>query len=102
MTARVINIHDAKGRLRDGRAVKTEEDFQQWLYEYFDQISRDFGGDHVPSEIFPAIARVMVEWCEAIRGMDPEVDRDTAAALADAVGTLTACLKKGLVAGSAA
>jgi hypothetical protein len=34
--------------------------------------------------------------------MDPEVDRDTAAALADAVGTLTACLKKGLVAGSAA
>jgi len=86
-TGKVIEI---RSRLRDGRAVKTDKDFQQWLYEYFDNISRDFGSDHVPHQIFPVIIRVMVEWVEAIRGVDsPELDLETAQCLTDAVKDLT-------------
>jgi hypothetical protein len=88
------NVIDMALRLRDGRAVNTAERHQQWLYEYFDQISRDFGSDHVPDEIFPVMVRVMVEWVEAVRGMDAELDLETAQALADAVSALTGCLKK--------
>ena len=88
---KVIEIRD---RLRDGRAVKTEEDFQQWLYEYFDNISRDFGSDHVPDQIFPVIIRMMVEWVEAIRGISPELDLETAECLADAMKHLMECQKK--------
>jgi len=90
-TGKVIEI---RSRLRDGRAVKTDKDFQQWLYEYFDNISRDFGSDHVPHEIFPMIIRVMVEWVEAIRGASAELDLETAQCLADAVKDLTGCQKR--------
>ena len=88
-------VIEIQSRLRDGRAVKTDEDFQQWLYEYFDNISRDFGRDHVPHEIFPGIIRVMVEWVEATRGLDgPELDLETAQCLANAVKDLTGCQKR--------
>jgi hypothetical protein len=90
-TGKVIEI---RSRLRDGRAVETEEDFQQWLYEYFDNISRDFGSDHVPDQIFPVIVRMMVEWVEAIRGISPELDLETAQCLADAVKDLTDCQRR--------
>jgi hypothetical protein len=30
------NIIPISGRLRDGREVKAEADFQQWVYEYLD------------------------------------------------------------------
>ena len=88
-------VIEIRSRLRDGRPVKTEEDFQQWLYEYFDNISRDFGSDHAPHQIFPVIIRMMVEWVEAIRGViDPEIDLETAQCLAEAVKDLTDCQKK--------
>ena len=88
-------VIEIRSRLRDGRAIKTEEDFQQWLYEYFDKISREFGtyNDYVPHEIFPSIIRMMVERVEAIRG-NPELDLETAECLADAVKDLTDCQKK--------
>jgi hypothetical protein len=88
------NVIDMELRLRDGRAVKTEEDHQQWLYEYFDRISRDFGTDHVPGEIFPVMVRVMVEWAEAVRSISAECDLETVGTLADAVSNLTGCLRK--------
>jgi hypothetical protein len=88
------NVIPIGGRLRDGREIKTEKDHQQWLYEYFDKISHDFGSDHPPSEIFPAIVRVMVEWVDAIRDMDREIDLETAETLASAVRDLTDCLKR--------
>ena len=47
---KVIHVPD---RLRDGREVKTDEDHQQWIYEYFDNISRDFGLDMTPIQVFP-------------------------------------------------
>jgi hypothetical protein len=81
-------------RLRDGRAVETEADAAQWFYEYFDKISQDFGRDSCPHEIFPAIVRVMVEWVEVVRGADPELDLDTAHALASAIGELSSALRK--------
>jgi hypothetical protein len=88
----VIEIRD---RLRDGRAVKTDEDFQQWFYEYFDSLSREVGTEHMPHQIFPTIVRVMVEWVEAIRGMaEPELDLETARCLAEAVKSLTGCQQR--------
>jgi hypothetical protein len=84
-------------RLRDGRAVKTEEDRQQWFYEYLDRISQEWGKDNTPAEVFPATVRVMVEWVEAIRGIDAECDLETVRALADAVSDLTGCLRKCLL-----
>jgi hypothetical protein len=63
---KVIHVSD---RLRDGHEVKTDEDHQQWIYEYFDNISRDFGLDMTPIQLFPPMTRVMVEWVEAISGM---------------------------------
>jgi hypothetical protein len=88
------NVIPIGSRLRDGREVKTEKDHQQWLYEYFDKISYDFGSDHAPSEIFPVIVRVMVEWVDAIRDMDREIDLETAETLASAVRDLTDYLKR--------
>jgi hypothetical protein len=88
------NVIPIGGRLRDGRKIKTEQDHQQWLYEYFDKISYDFGSDHPPSEIFPAIVRMMIEWVDAIRGMSREIDLETAEILASAVRDLTDCLKR--------
>jgi hypothetical protein len=82
-------------RLRDGRAVKTEEDLQQWRYEYLDQISQEWGSDGTtPIKVFPAMVRVMAEWVEATHGMYAESDLENVRALADAVSDLTGCLRK--------
>jgi hypothetical protein len=89
------NVIEIRSRLRDGRAVKTDEDYRQWFYEYFDSLSREAGTDHVPYEMFPVITRVMVEWVDAIRGLSsPEFDLETAQCLADAVKHLTDCQKR--------
>jgi hypothetical protein len=91
------NVIEIAVRLRDGHAVKTDEDYQQWFYEYFDQLTKEIGRDRTPDQIFPAMIRVMVEWVEAIRGIDAECDLETVRALADAVSDLTGCLRKCLV-----
>jgi hypothetical protein len=88
------NVIEIALRLRDGRAVKTEEDRQQWFYEYLDQLSQEWGSDNTPAEIFPAMVRVMVEWIEATHGMYAECDLENVRALADAVSDLTGCLRK--------
>jgi hypothetical protein len=82
-------------RLQDGRAVKTEEDLQQWRYEYLDQISQEWGSDGTtPIKVFPEMVRVMAEWVEATHGMYAESDLENVQALADAVSDLTGCLRK--------
>jgi hypothetical protein len=53
------NIIPISGRLRDGREVKTEADFQQWVYEYLDDFSKQIGQDRTPIDLFPAWIRVM-------------------------------------------
>lgn len=88
---KVIYVSD---RLRDGREVKTNEDHQQWIYEYFDNISRDFGLDMTPIQVFPPMTRVMVEWVEAISGMSGEIDRETAQTLTDSMSELSDCLRR--------
>jgi len=98
------NVIEIALRLRDGRAVKTEEDRQQWFYEYLDQLSQEWGGDgNTPVEVFPAMVRVMVEWVEATHGIhgtgtpcsiSAESDLEIVRALADAVSDLTGCLRE--------
>jgi hypothetical protein len=89
------NVIEITCRLRDGRAIVTEEDLQQWRYEYLDQISQEWGSDGAtPIEVFPAMVRVMVEWVEAIHGISGECDLETVRALADAVSDLSGCLRK--------
>jgi hypothetical protein len=81
-------------RLRDGREIKSEEDMQQWLYEYFDRISCDFGRSMVPSEVFPPMVRVMIEWVEVHQGLpDKDLNRENAQALADSISKLSECLR---------
>ena len=48
--------------------------------------------DWTPIDIFPAITRVMVEWCEATRGCN--CDKENAQALARAIGALTGALER--------
>jgi hypothetical protein len=84
MTGNVVEI---ASRLRDGRAVKTEEDFRQWVYEYLDGFSKEIGQDWTPIDVFPVWTRVMVEWCDATNCHG--VDRQHAQALAAAIGELT-------------
>jgi hypothetical protein len=62
MTGNVVEIGS---RLRDGRAVRTEEDFRQWVYEYLDRFSNEIGRDRTPIDVFPVWTRIMVEWCDA-------------------------------------
>ena len=89
------NVIEIALRLRDGRAVKTEEDLQQWRYEYLDQISQEWGSDGAtPIEVFPAMVRVIVEWVEATHGISAECDLETVRALADAVSDLSGYLRK--------
>jgi hypothetical protein len=88
------NILYIAGRLRDGRPIRTDADWAQWLYEYFDRLSHDLGSAHTPDEILPVVVRVMCEWVEAVRGLDPELDQETARALASAIGELTGALRK--------
>jgi hypothetical protein len=89
------NVIDLTCRLRNGRAVETQEDLQQWFYEYLDRLSQEWGRDgNTPAEIFPAMVRVMVEWIEATHGISAESDLENARALAAAVSDLTGCLRK--------
>jgi hypothetical protein len=89
MTDKVVEI---ASRLRDGRAVKSEEDFRQWVYEYLDSFSKEIGQDQTPINVFPVWSRVMVEWCDATSGLG--CDRENAQALAAAISELTNCLRK--------
>ena len=86
------NIIGMFDRLSDGREIKTDADFQQWVYEYLDSFSQEIGMDHTPIDIFPAITRVMVEWCEVTRGCN--CDKENAQALARAIGALTGALER--------
>jgi hypothetical protein len=86
------NIIPISGRLRDGREVKAEADFQQWVYEYLDDFSKQIGQDRTPIDLFPAWIRVMVEWCDGIRGLG--CDKENAQALAQAIGELTRALER--------
>jgi len=102
MKSTADNVIEITCRLRDVRSIKTQEDLQQWRYEYLDQISQDWGSDGAtPIEVFPAMVRVMVEWVEAINGISAECDLETVRALADAVSDLTGCLRKCLVSAAA-
>jgi hypothetical protein len=86
------NVLEIAYRLRNGRAVKTEEDFRQWVYEYLERFSNQIGQDRTPIDVFSAWTRVMVEWCDATSGHG--VDRENAQALAAAIGELTNCLQR--------
>src|SRR4051812_25959678 len=88
------NVIELACRLRDGRASKTEEDHQQWYYEYLDDLSQTWGMDSTPYEVFPAMVRVMVEWIEAAHGLSAETDLENVRALANDVSNLTGCLGK--------
>jgi hypothetical protein len=94
MKSTTDNVVDIRCRLRDGRAIRTEEDRRQWYYEYLAEISQEWDLDSAPHEVFPAMVRVMVEWIEATNGICAEVDRENVQALADAVSKLAACLEK--------
>jgi hypothetical protein len=85
------NIVELSDRLRDGREIKTDADFRQWMYEYLDEFSKDIGQDRTPIDVFPVITRVMVEWCDGISGLG--CDKENAQALAQAVGELTRALE---------
>ena len=93
---RVDTVVEIASRLRDGRAVETTKDLQQWRYEYLDRVMQDWGTDSVPLEVFPAIVRVMVEWCDALEGC--RCEPENAQALAAAIGELTRCLQRCLAA----
>ena len=88
----MADIIEISHRLRDGREVKTEADFQQWVYEYLDDLSKEIGMDRTPIDVFPAWIRVMVEWCDGIRGLG--CDKENAQALAQAIGELTRALER--------
>ena len=60
----------------------------------FDNISRDFGSDMTPIQVFPPMTMVMVEWVEAISGMSGEIDRETAQTLTDSISELSDCLRR--------
>jgi hypothetical protein len=62
------------------------------VYESLDNFSQQIGVDWTPIDIFPAITKVMVEWCEATRRCD--IDRENAEALARAIGKLAGALEK--------
>ena len=62
------------------------------MYEYLDDFSQQIGMDWVPIDIFPAMIRVMVEWCQATEGCD--IDKENAQALAQAIRELTGALER--------
>jgi hypothetical protein len=88
----VSNIIDLSHRLRDGREVKTDEDFRQWVYECLDGFSQEIGQDHIPIDVFPAMTKVMVEWIDATSGSG--CDKENAQALTQAIGELTKALER--------
>ncbi len=88
----IENIINMEHRLHDGRAVQTEADHRQWLYEHLDDLSQNIGRTYAPSEVFPIFVRVLCEWAEATRGVG--VDAETASTLLDAIAALTACLRR--------
>jgi hypothetical protein len=65
---------------------------EQWVYEYLDGFSQEIGQDRTPIDVFPAMVRVMVEWCDGIRGLG--CDKENAQALAHAVSELTRALER--------
>ena len=87
---RQSSVIELFNRLGDGREIKTDADFQQWVYEYLDSFSQEIGMNWTPIDIFPAITRVMVEWCEATRRGG--IDKENAKALTRAIGELTGAL----------
>jgi hypothetical protein len=90
----IDNVIDIARRLLDGRAVETAEDYRQWVYEYLDKFSREIGMNNCPAEHIPAWIKVLVEWVEVTSGIDAEIDRETAQALANAISELAGCLNK--------
>jgi hypothetical protein len=94
----IDNVINIAHRLRDGRAIEMAEDYRQWVYEYLDRFSRELGMNNCPAEHLPAWIKVMTEWIEAISGIDAEIDRETAQALANAISELAQCLN-GVIAG---
>src|SRR5262245_31110476 len=78
-------------RLRSGRLVKTDADYQLWLYEGLDDIVQDISQNCTPIQAFPAFSRVMLEWCDGLRGCG--ADRENALALARVISELTGTLK---------
>ena len=91
MTVELDNVVYSTARLRDGREIKTTDDYLQWVYEYLDSFSNEIGQEWTPVEIFPVWTRVMVEWCDTLSGI---YDREDAQALAAAIGELTKCLNR--------
>jgi hypothetical protein len=83
-----------KGRLRDGRRVRTEEDLKQWTYQYLDNFASEIGQQDVPLDVFPQFTRVMCEWAENTCGYSNDGDRENAEAVEQAIADLTACLKR--------
>jgi hypothetical protein len=49
MKSTADNVVEIRCRLRDGRAIETEEDRRQWYYEYLDEISQEWGLDSTPT-----------------------------------------------------
>jgi hypothetical protein len=82
------NIIAISDRLRDGREVKTAADFRQWIYEHLDGFSKEVGVDWAPIDVFPAMTRVMVEWCDNTL----DAGSENAQALCSAIGELTGAL----------
>jgi hypothetical protein len=87
-------IIDIQPRLRDRRDTEADRECKRVLYEYLDEISQDLGSDYAPHEVFPIIVRVMIEWAEATRGIDGEIDLQTARALANAITALSAEIRR--------
>jgi hypothetical protein len=90
------NVVQLAARLRDGREVKSEEDFKQWVYEYLDSFSREIGMSWTPIDIFPVWTRVLVEWIGATSGLSTDGDPDNVQALTAAIDELTQC-RDGLI-----
>jgi hypothetical protein len=76
--------------------VQTEADHQQWLYEFFRGITEDFGTDMTPKDVFPAMTRAMVEWCDSIARLEKFIDLETAQTLARSISELSNCLRRTL------
>jgi hypothetical protein len=94
--ANMTNVIGISDRLRDGREINTAADFQQWMFENLFKfshrllLSQQLSPCWGPIDIFPAITKVMVEWCRDLEGWD--YDKDNAQALARAISELTDAL----------
>jgi hypothetical protein len=48
----------------------------------------------VPAHAVVAMAEAMVDWIEAIRGFEKDLDQETRMALVEAIGKLSVCLSR--------